>query len=311
MSDPNIDDAELLSLMAELEEQNAKITLANSEAAAPTPTPVPAVATPAPESAPVSEEIAELEESLGADAELPVEAVEALTKNGTAIDQEEATIPLPADTVVVEIDAAKLSTPSGPIADAVRAAVAANMPNRPEPKRPTEAVTAGANPNLDFYIDVDKFRDDTKVTEATLDACMIEQNGLRAWYGAQAARAEAQAARVKAKFEVVECTLYDHHRKLLAAGSEKVTEKMVEAAVKLDSRWLKGKNLVIEAETIASINKGLVESIKDRRDMIIQLGADRRDEYKGAARVMAEQGQRDSMRDRAVAAGMQVGRQAA
>ena len=37
--------------------------------------------------------------------------------------------------------------------------------------------------------------------------------------------------------------------------------------------------------------------------MVIQLGADRRDEFKGAARVLAEQQERDSLRDRALAAG--------
>ncbi|MCL2874689.1 MAG: hypothetical protein FWF12_00040 [Betaproteobacteria bacterium] len=170
----------------------------------------------------------------------------------------------------------------------------------PEPRRPTETISVGNN--LQHYVDVDQFRTDTCVTEINLDQCMIEQSGLRAYYGALAARAEAQAARVKSKFEVVEATLYDHHRKALAATGEKTTEKMVENAVKLDPRWLKAKNLVIEAETIASINKSLVESIKDRRDMIIQLGADRRDEYKGAARVLAERGEREELRERAMRA---------
>lgn len=315
MSDPNLNDDELEALMAELEAQNAEIAAANTAVAETMPV---AAETPAVEDEPVAEAKAEEppvedaapveavqaeaatdqgidEDDLAAlQAELeaeqaeaatvpaaavaetfPAAAVEALTKNGTAIDEREAYMPLEGKTITVT------TTP------------------REEPKRPTEATGPG---NLQHYIDVDQFRTDTRVSEANLDQCMIEQNGLRAWYGAVAARAEAQAARVKAKFEVVEATLYDHHRKELAKGGEKTTEKMVENAVKLDPRWLKAKNMVIEAETIASINKGLVESIKDRRDMIIQLGADRRDEYKGAARVLAEQGQRDDLRDRAMRA---------
>lgn len=171
---------------------------------------------------------------------------------------------------------------------------------------PVELVSAEAPANpkkksseMSFFIDVTEFNKETKLTEATLDKCMIEQAGLRSWYGAQAAYAEAQHDRLKVKFDVLEAGLYDHHRKELAASGEKVTEKMVENAVKLDSRWLKGKNAVIEAETIANVNKSLVTSLADRRDMMIQLGADRRDEYKGAARVLAEREEHSSMASKA------------
>ena len=331
MSEPNITDDELENLMAELETQNAEIAASQSAATVATPAAVvedePAAETPPEEPAveeaatveaseveaapsPVAEEdeLAALEAELEAEQaapvsvpapvvaeSIPVEAVESLTKNGTAIDD----TPASKVEVTVKVDASEaiaalreIETPPAP------ETVEREM-KRQEPKRPTETTGAG---NLQHYVDVDQFREDTRVTEINLDKCMIEQAGLRAYYGATAARAEAQAARVKAKFEVVEATLYDHHRKELAKTGEKTTEKMVENAVKLDPRWIKAKNMVIEAETIASINKGLVESLKDRRDMIIQLGADRRDEYKGAARVLAEQGQRDELRDRAVRA---------
>lgn len=355
MSEPNITDDELENLMAELEAQNAEIAAAQQAATVreePPHDPNPAADDAKPETASAEEpvvaevetvaacedeagsgetefgeaDLAELEAELEAahsagHADLPVEAVEALTKNGTAIDQE-ATVPLVKDEAT-----GKLSTPgSAALSDAAltEPSVTHAAPSEPvvserrvvlnedgsvkqpamsfgreEPRRPTEATGPGS---LQHYVDVDQFRDDTRVTEINLDKCMIEQSGLRAYYGATAARAEAQAARVKAKFEVVEATLYDHHRKELAKMGEKTTEKMVENAVKVDPRWLKAKNMVIEADTIATINKSLVESLKDRRDMIIQLGADRRDEYKGAARVLAEQGQRDDLRDRAMRA---------
>jgi hypothetical protein len=172
------------------------------------------------------------------------------------------------------------------------------VPSSDVPKTSDTAKVAG----LKHYIDVPQFRDDTKVTEASLDSCMIEQNGLRAYYGAQAAMAEAQAARMKARFEVIEASMYEDKRKEFAASGEKTTVQMVDSAVKVDPRWLKAKNTVIEAEAIAAINKSMVESLKDRRDMIIQLGADRRDEYKGAARVLAENNEREELRERAARA---------
>lgn len=333
----NLNDDELEALMAELEAQNAEIAAANTAvaSAAPVAAEAPAVEDepvaeapteePAVEEAPPVEavqaeaatdsvadedDLAALQAELEAEQEqaaavpaapvaetIPAAAVEALTKNGTAIDEKEAYISLEGKKITVTLPQSEsvaalreIETPPAP--EAVERQL-----KRDEPKRPTEATGAGG---LQHYVDVDQFREDTRVTEINLDKCMIEQSGLRAYYGAQAARAEAQAARVKAKFEVVEATLYDHHRKELAKTGEKTTEKMVENAVKLDPRWIKAKNMVIEAETIASINKSLVESLKDRRDMIIQLGADRRDEYKGAARVLAEQQERDELRDRAM-----------
>ena len=170
------------------------------------------------------------------------------------------------------------------------------IPQEPEPVAEKPAT------KLNFYVDVNEFNRDTKLTEATLDTAMMEQAALRAFYGTQAAQAEAQHARLKVRFDVLEAKLYDEHRKELAASGEKVTEKMVENAVKLDPRWIQGKNTVIEAETIASVNKSLVISLADRRDMMIQLGADRREEFKGGVRILADQNERETLAARAAQA---------
>ncbi len=156
---------------------------------------------------------------------------------------------------------------------------------------------------LQFFIDPNEFKKETQVKDYNLDSCFMEQSSLRAHYGAMAARAEAQASTAKVKFEVLEARLYDHHRKILIDGGAKVTEKMVENAVKTDPRWLAGKENVIEAETIAAVNKSLAISLADRRDMLIQLGADRRGEAQGQARLMAAQAEREGMANRAAEAG--------
>lgn len=125
---------------------------------------------------------------------------------------------------------------------------------------------------LQYYVDVDQFRADTTITEATLGQCMVDQSSLRAQYGVQAAHAEAQAHRVKVKFEVLEATLYDHYRKHLIDAGEKITEKMLETVVRIDPRWIRAKNRVIDGEAIAATNKSLVASLSDRNDMLVRLG---------------------------------------
>ena len=189
---------------------------------------------------------------------------------------------------------------------------------KPEPKPvlkavptppPEELPVAPPNPlpkkepaGLQFFIDVAQFRDETRVAEHNLDNAMMQQAGLRAYYSEQAARAEAQHSRLKARFKVLEAQLYDQHRKALIASGEKVTEKAVENAVLMDAKWIKNQNVVIEAETIASINRGLVDSLRDRKDMLVQLGADRREEGKGQLRVMAANQAHDDNKARAMRA---------
>jgi uncharacterized protein (DUF1778 family) len=171
-----------------------------------------------------------------------------------------------------------------------------DAPAHPNPKKTT----------LEFHIDVNEFRRDTRVSETNLDDCLMQQAGLVAEYVAKHAYSEAQAARVKLQVDIAEAKLYDEHRKAAAARAtitgDKVTEKMVENAVRTDPRYAGIHKRLIEAESIAAVNKGLVESLKQRRDMLIQLGADRREDGKGAARIMAAQANDSNVADRARAA---------
>jgi len=189
------------------------------------------------------------------------------------VDPETAPQPAPKATAVAETPTAALTNPFGGVP---------------------------ADGGLQFFTDPSKFTATTSISDNDLDKCMIEQNGLRSFYGTEAARAERQAARIKVKFEILEATLYEEHRRLAAEEGEKVTEKALENRVKSDPRWGKGKLMVIDAAGISDINRALVESLRDRKDMLVQLGADRRDEMKGQARVMAGSSLQQELKDRAM-----------
>lgn len=209
--------------------------------------------------------------------------------------------PAPAE-VVITIDPAATADPAleAAVGEAIKkAAVEHTSASVPAPTGVAGHIPGDKPKGLQFFIDPNEFKKETQVKDYNLDSCFMEQSSLRAHYGALAARAEAQASTAKVKFEVLEARLYDHHRKILVDAGAKVTEKMVENAVKTDPRWMAGKENVIEAETIAAVNKSLAISLADRRDMLIQLGADRRDESKGQARLLAAQAERDGMTNRA------------
>lgn len=150
------------------------------------------------------------------------------------------------------------------------------------------------------FTDKPQFDKDIRISEESLDKCITEHSALRAFYSAQAARAEHQAARMKAKFELIDAALYVQHRKALNDSGDKITEKMVESSVKTDPRWLASRNLVIDAEFFAAVAKGNAESFRDRKDMLVQLSVDRREEGKGAMRVLVEQQDRHDLRERAL-----------
>lgn len=202
--------------------------------------------------------------------------------------------PAPAPVPVPEPEPASAPAPAPKVVKAVPTPAAdPNLDNTiPAPARKA--------PELNFHIDMDKFREDVSVSETNLDRCMMEQAGLQAWHGAEAARAVAQAERVKLQVKIKEAGLFDTHRKRLALTGEKVTEKMVENAVMLDPVYGAIHNRLIEAETISDVRRACADSIKARRDMIIQLGADRRDEYKGQARINAAEESRTDLKARAL-----------
>lgn len=144
-------------------------------------------------------------------------------------------------------------------------------------------------------IDVDKFIDDTKINEVNLDDCFQKQSSLRAYYGSLAAQYEANASKAKMLFEIREAQVFKEIRDSMVASGVKPTEKAIENAVKTDPRWIKERSKMIDMQCQADIARALVTSLVDRRDMLIQLGADRRGESKGQLRMMAAQEEADRM----------------
>lgn len=277
-----IDDAELDQLMADLEAEtaNAGTAPATIAAAAPAPTEAPA---PAPTAAPTPAPTA-----------APTPAPTAAPTPAPTTAPAPAPVATPAPTAAPVATPPKLTVVAAP---APTAPAPGSFSTPPEVQRAEQAKRPA---ELQHHVDVAAFKIETAVSDVNLDQCFMEQSSLRATYAEVAARAEAQASRLKMRFEVKEAELYDKHRKELAATGEKVTEKAVENAVKLDPAWARMKNTVIEAETIAQIAKNAVlGSLNDRRDMLIQLGADRREDGKGAMRILAAQDLRERALDAA------------
>lgn len=309
----DINDQDLEDLMAELEAQNAEL-IEEAPAVEAEPEPEPEIK-PVVEVAPAvietndagtfdANDLADLEELDDIEATLtpsPVDKMNAEQQVGLdeaftpavkvdiAVSKPEPVVMTPAAEVtaepVAEVVREKIPEPEPePTPTVVAEPRKLNITPKPAESKPRSDKAITETAELKFKPDVVAFQRETKVTAATLDACMYDQASLMAYYTAQHAQAEAQLARVKQKFNTLEAGLYDAYRKYFVKEGEKVTEKAIENAVRLDTKWAAAHLLLIEAQTYADMHKGFVTSLHDRRAMIMQIGADRREEMKGQVR---------------------------
>jgi len=135
--------------------------------------------------------------------------------------------------------------------------------------------------SLKTFIDPVQFKEDIGVNMVDLNNAFISQASLFAHYGMQSARAAEQHENSKLILETKEAQLNVHHRHLLLDTGVKITEAMVTNAVLTDPIYLKARKLLNEAKGVLEMNKATTEAFRQRRDMLIQLGADAREERKG------------------------------
>lgn len=160
---------------------------------------------------------------------------------------------------------------------------------------PAEAPKPKAQPKpLETFIDPDLAAQDVEIDPHDINNDMMTVTSKFAYYSKQAARANQQAARTKATIKVLEAQLYDLHRNKLVSAGEKVTEKLLEGAVHRDPRWLAGQNRLSEADAISEICKSTADAMRIKRDVVLELARNMREEMKATPRVYEkDEAQRD------------------
>jgi hypothetical protein len=144
-------------------------------------------------------------------------------------------------------------------------------------------------------IDIEGFKNDVQIDE-NLDKAYKEQAATFAYYATKAFEAQRQAAAKKLMMSITEAKL---DRKLredaihaaaegeesdakLKAGKGKLTEKQIEQAIARDPAYVAAQIAFNDASAVASMCNNALEALRQRRDMIIGLGASAREEMKGA-----------------------------
>lgn len=146
-------------------------------------------------------------------------------------------------------------------------------------KKPAAGIT------LDTFINGEKLHDDLSVNPADLSTAYVQHASLFAWYCEQYRQAQFQADKMDNQEKLVYAKIETGVRNQATIDAEKITEATVKSRVLLDPRYQKIVQLKLEAEMIAGMTKDATEAFKQRRDMLIQLGSDAREEFKGSMRM--------------------------
>lgn len=186
------------------------------------------------------------------------------------------------------------------------AAVSAKAPE-PEPEKPKKTAKAGSAASaitppattfafapsnaLSTFIDELQLRQDLEFTEATISMAMTRQAPLFAHYSTLAHKAQYQADRAKQQVDLVEAQLDQAYRDKFISEGVKASENMVKAAITRDAAYQEAQNKRHEAQAIAEMVKSAADSFRHRRDMLIQVGADLREEKKGSPSTKEHAGQ--------------------
>lgn len=134
--------------------------------------------------------------------------------------------------------------------------------------------------SVDSIIDHAQFVQEVQIG-GDIDAAFRDQASLYAYYAERHQIALRQAAAKDIMLKVQEAKIGKELRDAAALAGEKITEKHIEQSTILDRRYVVAKLELNDAQGIAELTKGCLESLKQRRDMLIQIGASDREDRKG------------------------------
>jgi len=119
-------------------------------------------------------------------------------------------------------------------------------------------------------------REVMQINDATLNDEFIKQPSTYAYFAALSEFAVADVEQKKLAFSVLEANL--DAQKRLELKETKVTEAVIKSAIVRDKRYQMMAEELIEAERQLGILKSFVKALEQRKDMLIQLGASKRQE---------------------------------
>jgi len=207
----------------------------------------------------------------------------------------------PDDEIDALLEAAVSAKPPAGIAEQAIAPAPAAGVSAPKASQDGGMFAFAPGNELSTFIEADRLKQDLEFSDANISTAMTRQAPLFAHYSTLAHKAQYQADRAKQHCELVEAQLNQAFRDQFISEGVKYTEKMIESAIIRDAGYQAAMKKRHEASAIAEMVKSAADSFRHRRDMLIQVGADLREEKKGSPVVKEHPGvaAMNSLRNRA------------
>lgn len=123
---------------------------------------------------------------------------------------------------------------------------------------------------------------DLAFDHSNMDESYISQAGLYFHYAEVSARVNRLLEDTKLRLGILEAEIYTELRDEAEKSKQKITEALLDKKIKLDLRYRRMSSKLNNVRHLAAIAKETLEAFKQKRDMLIQKGADIREEMKGS-----------------------------
>lgn len=140
---------------------------------------------------------------------------------------------------------------------------------------------------LAVTIDTNQLKRDVAINITDLTSAMMDQSGLFAHYAQLCADAQRQMDRAKIAVELTEARVHHELTREAHDAGTKTTEAALSKALMRNGKMVKVKMQYADAKMIHALAKEALEAFKQRRDMLIQIGVNAREEMKGELRIQA------------------------
>jgi hypothetical protein len=136
---------------------------------------------------------------------------------------------------------------------------------------------------IETFVEIEQIKKDLEFTSVGIDKAFMEQAAMFSYYAFARRQAERQEEKLK------------HASKIMSSRIDKALRtKCREEKIKMSERMIELHKNYLDARQIANLLGDTVEAFRHRRDMLIQFGADSRQERAGELRMSEISGDLDS-----------------
>lgn len=135
---------------------------------------------------------------------------------------------------------------------------------------------------------MNQLKEDLAIRIENLNEDIARQPGLFSYYHEQFRQAEEAYKHAKLRAEIYEAALDRQVRDQALARSEKITETIVEKRIRAVPGWFEHQKEVIQADAAVNQLKGVVEALRQKKDMLVTVAANARAEMQQGFAIKAQ-----------------------